>query len=334
MTSLQRNLSMALLSALLVAVVLPVPGRGEEAKPAGKEATPRKKSSPSDPVARVGKQTITRGELDRAVATLSAQKRVPEGTFEVRKRTERLVLDQLIAAELLYQEGMKNPPKNLDRRVKDKLAENRARFKTTIKESKLSDRELVEVTRKNIVINDYVEKKLAATIKVSDDEVKRFFEVNRDKLDKGVQLRASHILSGVPAKASAKEKQKARDKATALLKRVRGGEDFARLARENSSCPSKTQGGDLGYFGKDDMAPPFEKAAFALKPGEVSGVVESEYGFHIIKLTDRKEAKPLRLDDVRDKIREFIRSEKKQGAITAQLDKLKGHGRVEMLQGN
>lgn len=332
MNSLKRNLSMALLSALLLAVALPATGRGEEPKAAAKkDSAARKKSSPSDPVATVGKKTITRGELDRAITSLSAQKRIPEGSFEVRKRTERLVLDQLVAAELLYQEGMKNPPKDLDRKVKDKLAENKTKFKTTIKESKLTDKELAEVTRKNIVINDYVEKKLATKIKVTDDEIKRFFEVNQDKLNKGVQLRASHILCGVTAKASAKERQKARDKAAALLKRAKGGEDFAKLARENSSCPSKAQGGDLGYFGKSDMTLPFEKAAFALKPGELSSVVESEYGYHVIKLTDRKEAKPLKLADAKDKIREFIRNEKKQGAITAQLDKLKGHGKVEIL---
>ena len=126
------------------------------------------------------------------------------------------------------------------------------------------------------MIDTYVEKKVTAGLTVSDQEIRRFYEVNRDMLSRGPRVRASHILCGVSAKDTAEEKRKAREKAAGLLKKVRGGGDFARLARENSSCPSSAQGGDLGYFGKGDMVPPFEKAAFALKTGEVSDVVESQ----------------------------------------------------------
>lgn len=323
MNPYKKNLSITLLSALLLAAAIPAPCRAE-AKPAASNATT--KASPGDPVAKVGKQIITRGELDRSVNALIAQKSVNQpASPEKRKQTERLALEQLVAAELLYQQGIKNPPKDLDKQVEQMVAKNKNKTKASAKDLK-------EAARRSIIINNYVEKKVSAKIKVTDQDVRRFYDVNQVKFRKDVQLRASHILCGVGANASADEKQKARKKAADLLKKVKGGADFAKLAKENSSCPSKTQGGDLGFFGRGDMVPPFEQAAYALKPGQVSDVVESKYGYHIIKLTDTKKAETIKFEDVKERIRDLLTTQKKQEALAEELTRLKGsHGRVEIM---
>jgi peptidyl-prolyl cis-trans isomerase C len=332
-----KTLVITFLSTFILTAALPAPSRAEAPKAAAKEkSSARKKAAKStnaadEAVAKVGGQVITRGELDRSVTALTAQKRLPKATTpEKRKQVERLALDQLIAAELLYQEGMKNPPKDLDTQVELKLAEIRNKNEATGKEDKRSEKELQDLTRRSIVISNYVDKKVTANITVSDRDIKTYYDANPDKFKKKAQVRASQILCGVDAKASAEEKQKAREKAAELLKRVKAGEDFAALAKEHSTCPSSAQGGDLGFFAKGEMVPPFEKAAFNLKPGEVSDVVKTEFGYHIIKLTDTKAAETTKLADAKERIRELLKGLKTQQVLTDHLSKLKGHGRVEL----
>jgi peptidyl-prolyl cis-trans isomerase C len=144
-------------------------------------------------------------------------------------------------------------------------------------------------------------------------------------------VRASHILLGVDASASADEKQKAKTKAEDILKKVKAGEDFAKLAKDNSTCPSSAQGGDLGFFGKGQMVPAFEQAAFSLKTGDVSEVVETQFGYHIIKLTEKKEAETVKLDEVKDRISDYLKNQKMQKAVTDFLNGVKGNSKVEIL---
>ena len=91
-----------------------------------------------------------------------------------------------------------------------------------------------------------------------------------------------------------------------ILAKANSGEDFAELAVENSECPSAAQGGDLGYFGRGQMVPPFEEAAFALAPGEISGIVETSFGYHIIKVEDKKEAGTMEFDGVSENIISYL----------------------------
>jgi parvulin-like peptidyl-prolyl isomerase len=115
-----------------------------------------------------------------------------------------------------------------------------------------------------------------------------FHIIRRDKLE---EIQASHILymykgsKRAPASVT-RSKDEARTSAEKVVGKLKGGADFAQLARAESDCPSKARGGDLGSFGRGAMAPPFEKAAFALKVGELSGVVETDFGFHVIKRTN------------------------------------------------
>ncbi len=342
----KRNLSIILLSAILLTATTPMPGRAEEPNAAAKTETataePAKSEpvttepakaepTPADPIAKVGKQTITRGEVDRAVAALVAQKRVsqPNSTAK-RRQIEKLALEQLIAAELLYQEGIKTPPSDLDKQVELKISQNKSKLDTIAKESKLSEKELSELIRKSIVVNDYIEKNITAKISVTDEDIKKYYDGNPNKFKKEAQLRVSHILCGIAAGATDEVKQKAKDKAADLLKKLKAGEDFAKVAEKNSTCPSSAQGGDLGFFGKGEMVAPFEEAAFALKQGEISGVVETEFGYHIIKLTDTKKAETVSFEDAKERIRNLLKSQRKQEALTSELSRLRSSLVVEV----
>jgi len=313
----------------------PAPVKAEPAK----ETPPAKlKTSPTDPVAKVNGAVITRVELDRAMKVLVGQGRVPAPTTpEQTKQTEKATLDQLVAAELLYQAGKKLEIKDLDKQVEEKIAQGKSKFPNpedyakALKTADISEKELVELTRKDIIINNLVQKDLAAKITVSDAEAKKFYDENIDKFKRDAEVRASHILIGVEPNASAEDKKKAKDKADALLKEVKGGKDFAEVAKANSTCPSSAQGGDLGFFGKGQMVPPFEQAAFALKKGEVSDVVETQFGYHIIKLTDKKEPETVKFEDTKERIVDYLKQQKLQKAVNDFLEEQKKKAKVEIL---
>jgi peptidyl-prolyl cis-trans isomerase C len=287
------------------------------------------KTSPTDPIVKVNGTVITRREVDRAIKVLSAQKRSGQ------QLPQDAIIDQLVSAELLYQAGAKLEVPNLDKQVAVKLAESKekfpdnAAFENALKSASLSQKELEDLIRRDIIISNLVEKVIAPKSTISEAEAKKFYDENIDKFRQGNQIRASHILCGVDPKATDADKKKAREKAEELLKEIKAGKDFAELAKNNSTCPSKAQGGDLGFFGKGQMVPAFENAAFALKQGEVSNVVETQFGYHIIKVTEIKEAGFTKFDEVKDKIQGYLKNIKVQAGVKDYIAQLKEKAKIE-----
>jgi peptidyl-prolyl cis-trans isomerase D len=152
---------------------------------------------------------------------------------------------------------------------------------------------------------------IAEQISVSDADVKSYYDQNAKRYTVEEQRRASHILIGVKKGASDAEKSAAKAKAQKVLDQARKNPgDFAKLAKENSEDPgSAERGGDLDYFGKGMMVKSFEDAVFKLKPGEISDLVESEFGYHIIRLTDVKPASVKTLDEVKGEIAAEIKKQ-------------------------
>ena len=152
---------------------------------------------------------------------------------------------------------------------------------------------------------------LASTAKISDDELKAFYEGNKAQFTDPEQRRASHILISVPADADEAAKAKAREKAEAVLAQVKAApEKFDELAKANSDdSGSAEQGGDLGFFARDMMVKPFSDAAFGMKEGEISGLVQSEYGFHIIKVTGAKGSGEKPFEEVRPELEAMVRQQ-------------------------
>jgi peptidyl-prolyl cis-trans isomerase C len=139
-------------------------------------------------------------------------------------------------------------------------------------------------------------------------------------------------MIGLPPNADAATKQQARAKAQEVLKEVRAGGDFAKLAAEKSNDPgSAAKGGDLGFFPKGQMEPAFEAAAFAVKPGGVSGIVETSFGFHIIKVHERRPARTAPFAEVSGQIKEFLTGKQRDAKLAAFADQAKAKRKVEML---
>jgi len=142
-------------------------------------------------------------------------------------------------------------------------------------------------------------------------------------------VKASHILIKADPKADEAATHKAKEKIEKIQKRIKNGEDFAALAKEFSEGPSAPKGGDLGYFGPGRMVKPFETAAFNMEPDAVSDIVKTRFGYHLIKVTDKKPANQIALKDVQDKLKQFLKQQKVQKEVEAYVKKLKESALIE-----
>jgi peptidyl-prolyl cis-trans isomerase C len=288
-------------------------------------------------VARVNGREISADELKRAEKILIANKpgfRVPP---LLEKEFEMQALNQLISTELLFQASQKFEIKELDRqaalqlaRIKDGFADSQA-YAKGLQDIGLDEQTFLESIRRDLAIAYFVNTKFAPGVTVSEAELTTFYEKNPQSFLQEERVRASHILIAVAGRAGAKEKKGARDKADELRAELAKGADFAVLAKENSDCPSSRQGGDLGFITKGKTAPQFEQAAFALEPGSVSAVVETEFGYHIIKVIERKKAEVLPLSAARDKIKSYLRAQKINEANQAFVGEARRAAQVEVL---
>ena len=170
--------------------------------------------------------------------------------------------------------------------------------------------------KKDLTINKLIDK-LTENIAVTDEELKDYYDTHQDEF---TSVKASHILLDT------------KEEAEKMLARVKAGEDFAELAKQYSKDPSaKENSGDLDYFRHGDMVEPFEKAAFALKPGEISEIVQTDFGFHIIKVEDSKLD---RLEDVKELLRGNMLYEKKSLEYGKQLEEMRKNAEIEKFTKN
>ncbi len=211
----------------------------------------------------------------------------------------------------------------LDRWVQLTLMAKEARSQKL--QDKPAVKERIEDMTNALLAQEFMRENVESKVKVTDKEVKDYYEKHKKEFTQPAQVRARHILVKVPADADKKAWEEAKKKAETIRAKALKGEDFSKLAKEYSEDPgSKNRGGDLGYFSKGRMVPEFEKAAFALKKGQISQPVKTTFGYHIIKLEDKKPSKQQAFKDVQQKIRQQLTREKQRKIreeIVAKLEK-------------
>ncbi len=212
-------------------------------------------------------------------------------------------LDLLITNKLVELEAKKAGIKIKDEEIQkeiDVMVESYGDEKS-LKEQLEASGSSMEALKKDIVVYLQTKKLVEPRITVTDEEISTYFEDNKDTFAQAEQVEASHIL--VEDEKTAKK----------VAKEIADGGDFAKLAAEYSTdTETADNGGSLGYFGKGDMVEEFENVAFDLDINKVSDPVKTEYGYHIIKVTDKKEAKKANLEDSKDVIKETLLSERLQ----------------------
>ena len=243
-------------------------------------------------LAKVGALTVTEKEVDDFLTELGARGQgynTPEG--------RRAILEQIISSKLLLLDARHN------------LFETEPEFKA----------ELAKL-RENLLIN-YAGNKVLASVKVNDEDVRKYYEDNLDKFRQGETVNADHIL--VDSEEMALE----------ILAKIESGEiSFGDAAKEYSSCPSGQRGGNLGDFGRGQMVPEFDTAVFKLEVGEITKApVKTQFGYHLIKLNSKSESSVMPYDEIAPQLSEMVLNEKRREAYDRKINQLKILYPVELI---
>jgi peptidyl-prolyl cis-trans isomerase C len=308
-----------------------------QAKPTTTEtkAAPNPDSLP-DVVAKVNGQDLKKQDLLSHMRMLES-KMAQSGQAPPSNRGELVkpALDELIGWTLLFQEGKAKGLVPTKEEVEKQVAEikkgfaNEAEYKEKLKAEGMNPEKLQDEIQFQLTIEKYVETNIIPKVEVKDADLKAFYDSNKEMMKEPEQIHTSHILVEVKKDADAKTKEKARAKAEDVLKKVKAKEDFAALAKANSDDPgSKDKGGDLGFSPKGQFVPEFEKAAWALKPGETSGIVETQFGFHIIKVQELKPERVVPFDEVKENLKGFLKQKALTDKIRSTMEELRSKGKV------
>jgi peptidyl-prolyl cis-trans isomerase C len=261
---------------------------------------------------------IDRGEFDQAV--LKIQRTLLEFgkplTVNQVTAVQTDVLEGLIRREILYQESRKAGIRPDEKAVSEEIKALKGQFSREAEyKDELSRRNMTEETlrsrlERNSAVEQYIESRFASKVEVTDKEMLAYYESRLDLFKQPLQVRASHILIHMDSQWEAPRKQDARRKAEQIQQSLKKDGDFAILAREHSDGPTRTNGGDIGYIRAGQIEKQLETVIFSMKPGETSEIIETAYGFHLFKVTDRKPETILAYDSIKEELRRSLRIEK------------------------
>ncbi|MHC4131529.1 MAG: peptidylprolyl isomerase [Planctomycetota bacterium] len=273
---------------------------------------------PNSPIVTVNGVDITHGQLQlimKPQLERMSQQVPPQWLEQAKQQLRQQALEQTIVEKLLDEKIKEQQILVTDQDVNDQLITIASQqnppvsveqFKQLLGAYGQDFDEVKGKIKKGLAYQKIFEKTWEGKVDVSEEDAKKYYNEHLGEFQNELQVKASHILikpdtsdPGVPKELA---KTKAKEKADQLLLQVKQGANFAELAKTHSSCPSAAGGGDLGYFGKGRMVQAFEKAAFALKTGQNSDVVETNFGYHIILVTDRKEASTTTYEQAKDSI--------------------------------
>ena len=290
----------------------------------------------SELVATVNGVPIRRSDFDNAVQGLSMQmhrKTMDQLSAEEGGKINELALEKLLARELIYQAAMSRGVLADETAVseeKNKIIANfpsEEEFYATLEKAGIDAAAYHRMLRQDLTVNLMTERRLAdLDSEPSEERIAETYRRFPEKMKKPGRVRAAHILIR-PGEGGKEE----------ALRRVReiralcADEDFGVLAKRYSDCPSAPGGGDLGYFRKGDMARPFEETAFSRPIGEIGEPVETQFGYHLIKVLDREEDVPLTLEEAAPKIRGFLREKAAAAALKEWVEELRSAAEIVIM---
>ncbi len=250
----------------------------------------------------------------------------------LRQQAVATLVNQELMLEDAEREGIVPDEKAVDAEI-EKIVEqfpSREELDAQMKRAGVTMDNLRQDITRNLKIQMLVDKLFSPDTKATDEEILAFYNDNPDQFQQPEQVEASHILIKVEPEDTDAQKAEKREQLAALQQQIAGGADFAALAEANSQDVGSAQkGGSLGYFGRGMMIKPFEDTAFALQSGEVSDIVETRFGYHLIKVTGKKEAGIVPLEEVKEQVGVFLVNQKRQQAIGEFLKKLHEGASIE-----
>jgi len=292
-----------------------------------------------DVVVTVDGEKITHGEIMQGVQMnmMQMSRRVPpQQLSQMAGQMYQNVTDTLIANILLTKAAEKSSLAVSDEELAKEIAKIEANapegtsLKDALAENKIDFAEWKEDMRKQMIVRKLVEEKTANVAEASAVEVAKFYEENIDSFKAPETVAASHILLAFKPEDTDATKALKKKEIEKIRADILAGAKFEAIAEEKSDCPSGKRGGDLGTFSRGQMVPEFETAAFSQEAGAIGDVVETQFGYHLIKTTAHKQAGVRPLAEVKEQLQEYLTGKTKQEALLAYIEDLKSKATVVM----
>ncbi|MFT4549455.1 MAG: peptidyl-prolyl cis-trans isomerase C [Verrucomicrobiales bacterium] len=318
-----------------------VPAAIEEKPKTDAPAAPAKAAEPKALVT-VDGVAITDADVEQRFRAMYGERLAqmpPEQGAMMREHAMPSIKEELIAKTLLLgaaaKEGVavdETKHKEMLKEVLDSIPEGTttAEFYGRLGMDEASFKEAIG---EEVRINSLIDKKTAAVKDATDEETKKFYDDNAQQFVTDSSVSASHILIKTEGITDEAEKANKKAELEAIRKQIieKKGENFAELAKEHSACPSAGKGGDLGTFGPGQMVPEFDKAAFSQNIGDVGPIVETNFGYHIIKVTAKDEGGKTAYDEIKDRIADHLKGEKQNAIVRDMITKLREEAKIEDL---
>lgn len=294
--------------------------------------------TPEGRVATVNGTEITRNdfEIQLLQAQLINQQRGNPLNEKQLAQLKKQILDSLVSQELLFQSaqkaGIQIEESQLNQHMESfkKRFANAQAFQSALKQRGLDETSLSALYAKALTIRELINIQVVPGISVSKEEQKAYYDAHPEQFQLPDRIRASHILVKVPSDADEATRKAGREKIEKIATELKNGGNFAALAKEHSDDGSAARGGDLGYFTRGKMVKPFEEAAFALKIGETSPVVQTQFGYHLIYVVDRQNAGMASFEKAQNWIAERVTQGKVEEAVKAKIDALKKEADIQI----
>ena len=293
---------------------------------------------PTNLIAEVDGKKLTQGQLDAQVQKRLTQLKdqIPVDRLQqVKERVRKQMIDDFVIRMLLTDELNRRKMTVTEQevgeaveRLKNSLPPNMT-LEELMKKNQVNREQMNEEIRFGLQINKLVLATAEGKAKPTEKEISAFYQKNKAKLKVPESVHVRHILVAKKPEDDDKARAEKRDKAENIRKQILGGADFAEVARNQSDCPSKQAGGDLGTFVRGQMVKPFEDAAFSQKKDEIGPVVETDFGYHIIQVLEKNSSRTLKLDDeTKGRISTVLTQQKQQKAFDTLLQNLRAKARV------
>ncbi len=326
MKTTQKRLSLLLATALLGCCAF---SSAQDAKPE------------DEVVATVDGTKIMLSEVQEMARTrfgMQLQAMPEEQRAMMMQQAQQMVLGDMISRTLLMNAAAEKKITASDEEVTERLEDLKKRLppgvalEDYVKSAGMTVEKITSQIKEDVKVGKLLDEVTDSVAKPSDEEVKSFFDENEDQFKQGESVQASHILISTKGISDEAEVAKKKEMIEGLKKEIDGGEgkSFEELAKEHSACPSGKSGGDLGPFTRGQMVPEFDAAAFTQKVGEVSDPVKTQFGYHLIKVTNKTEAKAPNFDEIKDQLAERLEAQAKGKAVDTFIAGLRDSAKIEM----
>jgi peptidyl-prolyl cis-trans isomerase C len=334
--------SLALTILLAIALVFSVTACSKKSKDGSKgdSASVAQAALSGKVVMKVGGKSITMQDIQRQETMLTQQlqgyadsAQIASMKATIQKQAVDNAINRILLESALAKTGAKVDKKTVDERMdafRKNFVSDEAYNADLVKRGMTAGqfRREIEI---GIMAEELFNKRTASIKPVSEQAARAFYDNNEERFAQPERVKASHILLTVNQNDPEATRAAKKAEAQRILGELKKGADFAEMAKKYSDCPSKQQGGDLGYFERGRMVPEFEKAAFGLKTGQMSGIVETQFGYHIIKTTDHTAASTVPFDQAKQNIMQYLTEQQKQQALTTYFDSLRAASNVQIL---